>query len=149
MPPKGSAAAPPGADYCNRLVRRGWDDGYVESCTLLRDVPTGGGGGGGDDAGDGDGAVRLWRVRYETRDDEELLTDELVPLLLPGFRRVRATGASQDVLVARKVAELPRLNRNGAAPPAGASSRQRDTAAAARRMSGLRARCALRCADIQ
>lgn len=99
-------------DYRNRLVRREVNgitlDGLVVHSRLLTDV-TAGGGGEGDEA-----SVRLWRVRwYDTKEEEEVLDVDLLPLLVPASRGGKGGGgkAAQPGatarLVARKVAERP------------------------------------------
>ena len=100
-------------DYRNRLVRREVNgitlDGLVVHSRLLTDVTAGGG------AGDEEcAAVRLWRVRwYDTKEEEEVLDVDLLPLLVPASRGGKGGGgkAAQPGttarLVARKVAERP------------------------------------------
>jgi hypothetical protein len=142
--PQGSVGGSGGADddFTGRLVkkyaRRAFHEGYVEGFTLLSDVPTDGDGGASSDTP----AVKLWRVRFESIDDEELLAADLEVILQPGYRRgfgkAAKSAATAPPIVARKVAELP-LVRDGAGN-AGAARRATCASVAA----ALLARGALR-----
>ena len=118
-------ASPPGGafvDYRSRVVRREVNgitlDGVVLHSRLLTDLTVGVGGAAGDEASQ---AVRLWRVRWkDTHEEEEVLDDDLLPLLVPHRGGGKGSGgkAAQPAvparLVARKAAERP--------PPYGGSN---------------------------